>query len=56
MKWIYQRIKKNLQLISTRSCFQFDTTTVFLHKNNKHQEVKEKILKCLCPHVGCVAP
>ena len=31
---------------------------LFLNKSNKHQEVKGKnmILKCLCPHVGCIAP
>ena len=41
MKWINLWIKK-LQIISTRNCIQFATTTVILYKSNKHQEVKKK--------------
>ena len=57
MKWINLWIKTFGRLYLHKNCLQFNTTTVILHKSNIHQEVKEKnILKCLCPHVGCVAP
>ena len=56
MKLISLWVKK-LNIISTRNCLQFNTITVILHKKQKYQEVKKRnILKCLCPHVGCVAP
>ena len=41
MKWINLWIKM-LQIISTRNCLQFNTTTVTLHKSKKYQGVKEK--------------
>ena len=57
MKWINLCIKK-LPIISTQNCPQFNTTTVILHKSKKisGSQGKNMILKCLCPHVGCVAP
>ena len=41
MKYINLWIKIS-QIISTRNCLQFGTTTVFLRKSKKYQGVKEK--------------
>ena len=57
MKWLNLWMKKIRRLYLHEITFNLIPQQLFCTKAKTIRESRKKmILKCLCPHVGCVAP